>query len=197
MQIEREGIDGDGKFETEKNTFKPFPCGIVIHPVIDGCSQLREDGVIAEDVETIMLKVHPLVLELTGKKMPKDGLQAKFSVYFGAACGLLFGRATPKEYTDEIVQQTEELRSKIEAVVDQEIRPDECRIEIKTTSRTFEKHVEHAVGSLANPMSDAQFQQKFMDQVEPEVGAEAAGQLFSALGRILEAEDVTSVIYAA
>ena len=34
-----------------------------------------------------------LVLELTGKKEPADGLQAKFSVYHGCAAGLIFGQA--------------------------------------------------------------------------------------------------------
>jgi hypothetical protein len=45
-------------------------------------------GVRPEQVERIELKVHSLVLELTGKKEPADGLQAKFSVYHGCAAGL-------------------------------------------------------------------------------------------------------------
>jgi tRNA A37 N6-isopentenylltransferase MiaA len=32
------------------------------------------------------------VLELTGKKMPRNGLEAKFSVYHACAAGLVFGR---------------------------------------------------------------------------------------------------------
>lgn len=151
----------------------------------------------ADEVESVHLTVHPLVLELTGKKNPSDGLQAKFSVYFGAACGLLFGKATPAEYTDEIVKQTAELRSKTEAVVDKNMRPDECRISVKTNSGSFEKHVEHAVGSLAKPMSDSQLRQKFLDQVEPEIGMKSAEQTFDALSTILATDDVVSLIHAA
>ncbi len=81
------------RFEISFNTYKPFACGIVIHPSIDACVQLREQGVKAGDVERIELRVHPLVLELTGKKEPTDGLLAKFSVYHGCAAGLIFGRA--------------------------------------------------------------------------------------------------------
>ena len=81
------------RFEISFNTYKPFACGIVIHPSIDAAVQLREQGVRAEDVERIELKVHSLVLELTGKKEPVDGLQGKFSVYHGVAAGLVFGRA--------------------------------------------------------------------------------------------------------
>ncbi len=73
------------RFEISFNTYKPFACGIVIHPSIDAAVQLREQGVQAEQVERIELKVHSLVLELTGKKEPADGLQGKFSVYHGCA----------------------------------------------------------------------------------------------------------------
>ena len=47
--------------------------------------------------------MHSLVLELTGKKTPADGLEGKFSVYHGCAAGLIFGRAGEDEYADEIV----------------------------------------------------------------------------------------------
>src|SRR5258705_379060 len=60
------------RFEISFNTYKPFACGIVIHPSIDACVQLREQGVKADDVERIELKVHSLLLELTGKKEPAD-----------------------------------------------------------------------------------------------------------------------------
>src|SRR5215470_6952975 len=46
------------RFEISFNTYKPFACGIVIHPSIDACVQLRERGVQAADVERIELRVH-------------------------------------------------------------------------------------------------------------------------------------------
>src|SRR4029453_9603944 len=80
------------RFEISFNTYKPFACGIVIHPTIDAATQLRAQGVKAAEVERVELKVHSLVLELTGRKEPKDGLEGKFSVYHGFAAGLIFGR---------------------------------------------------------------------------------------------------------
>jgi 2-methylcitrate dehydratase PrpD len=60
------------RFEIAANTYKPFACGIVIHPTIDGCVQLREKHRIRpDDVERVELRVHSLVLELTGKKAPR------------------------------------------------------------------------------------------------------------------------------
>src|SRR5882757_3891660 len=49
------------RFEISFNTYKPFACGIVIHPSIEACVQLREQGVKADDVVRIELKVHSLV----------------------------------------------------------------------------------------------------------------------------------------
>src|SRR4051794_18239341 len=65
------------RFEISFNTYKPFACGIVIHPIIDGAAQLKKQGLKAEDVERVEPRVHPLVVELTGKKEPQDGLQGK------------------------------------------------------------------------------------------------------------------------
>ncbi len=73
------------RFEISFNAYKPFACGIVIHPSIDACVQLRGQGVTPDNLERIDLRVHSLVLELTGKKEPADGLQGKFSVYHGCA----------------------------------------------------------------------------------------------------------------
>src|SRR3984893_9001124 len=56
--------DGLGEtWELLENTYKPFACGIVIHPVIDGCIQLRrEQGLTADAISRVELRVHPLVL---------------------------------------------------------------------------------------------------------------------------------------
>jgi hypothetical protein len=93
------------RFEISFNSYKPFACGIVIHPSIDACTRLRARGVQPDEVERIELKVHPLVLQLTGKKEPANGLQGKFSVYHGCAAGLIFGRAGEEEFSDAIVRR--------------------------------------------------------------------------------------------
>src|SRR5687767_15956753 len=81
-------------WEIALNTYKPFACGIVIHPAIDGCIQLRnEHKLTGEEIRRIDLQVHPLVLELTGKRTPQVGLEGKFSVYHSAAVAIIHGRA--------------------------------------------------------------------------------------------------------
>ena len=152
-------------WEVALNTYKPFACGIVIHPIIDGCVQLRNEHKLkAGDIESIALKVHPLVLELTGKKTPQVGLEGKFSVFHSAAVAIIHGEGGEDVYSDACVRdpQVITLRDKVSAAVDKSVHEDAAYITIKLKDgRTLEKHVEHAIGSLARPMSDADLEAKF------------------------------------
>jgi 2-methylcitrate dehydratase PrpD len=152
-------------WEIALNTYKPFACGIVEHPAIDGCIQLRNEHTLkAEDIESIALKVHPLVLELTGKRTPQAGLEGKFSVYHSCAVAVIHGAAGEAQYSDEAVRDPRvvALRDKVTAAVEKGVHEDQVHVTIKLKNgETLERHVEHAVGSLGRPMSDADLEAKF------------------------------------
>ncbi len=151
-------------WEISTNTYKPYACGIVIHPAIDGCIQLRNaHGLKADDIESISLKVHPLVLELTGKKAPQTGLEGKFSVYHSSAVAIIHGAAGEREYADAVVRdpQVIGLRDRVTATADKGIQEDQVRIAIRLRNgKSLEKFVEHAIGSVSRPMSDADLEAK-------------------------------------
>jgi 2-methylcitrate dehydratase PrpD len=185
------------RFEIAFNTYKPFACGIVIHPSIDACTRLRAQGVRPEEVERIELKVHSLVLELTGKKEPVDGLQAKFSVYHGCAAGLVFGRASEDEYHDDIVNRPDmvALRRKVVATVDDAI--DEASADVTALladGRRAHVFVEHAVGSLANPMSDAQLEAKVGGMADAVLGAAHTRELIATCWGVAKAADLRALV---
>jgi 2-methylcitrate dehydratase PrpD len=152
-------------WEISLNTYKPYACGIVEHPAIDGCIQLRNEHKLkAEDIESIALAAHPLVLELTGKKTPQTGLEGKFSVYHSSAVAVIHGAAGEEEYSDEVVRDPKviALRDKVSATVDKAMHEDQVKVTIRLKGgKTLEKYVEHAVGSLGKPMSDADLEAKF------------------------------------
>ncbi|HTT09715.1 MAG TPA: MmgE/PrpD family protein [Burkholderiaceae bacterium] len=172
------------RFEISYNSYKPFACGVVIHPCIDACAQLRARGVRADQVQRIELKVHSLVLELTGKKEPADGLQSKFSVYHGCAVGLIFGRATEDEFSDAIARRDDvvALRRKVTASVDDRI--DEASadvVAVLTDGRSERVFVEHVLGSLHRPMTDADLAGKFHGLADPVLGSGRAESMIDAL----------------
>ena len=185
------------RFEISFNSYKPFACGIVIHPSIDACVQLREQGVRPEQVERIELKVHSLVLELTGKKEPADGLQAKFSVYHGCAAGLTFGRAAEDEFSDAVVNRADmvALRRKVVATVDNSI--DEASVDVTavlTDGRRVNVFVKHAIGSIENPMTDALLEGKFHGLSDPVLGAAATGKLIDACWELGSTANVRALV---
>ena len=99
------GLDAD--WELRANTYKPFPCGIVNHPTIDGAIQLhRGASSRAGYIVAVRLRVAPLVLDLCNQTNITKGLQGKFSVYHGAAIGLVRGKAGIQEYTDAAVERS-------------------------------------------------------------------------------------------
>ena len=184
------------QFEISLNTYKPFACGIVIHPSIDACVQLREQGISPDQVQNIELKVHSLVLELTGKKEPADGLQAKFSVYHGCAAGLIFGRAGEEEFEDAIVNRADvvALRRKVVATVDNSI--DEASVDVTAVlhdGRRVHLFVEHAIGSLQRPLSNAALDGKFHRLGDGVLGAARISELIAACRDIGNAATVSTL----
>jgi len=185
------------RFEISFNTYKPFACGIVIHPSIDGCVQLRNaHGLRAEDIDRIDLRVHSLVLELTGKRTPRTGLEAKFSVFHACAAGVVFGRAGEHEFSDEIVMRPDvtALRDRVQAQVDDSI--DEASADVTVTTRDGRKHhlfVAHAIGSLQRPMGDADLASKFHGLVDPILGCAKADALITQSMQLANARDVRAI----
>jgi len=185
------------RFEISFNTYKPFACGIVIHPSIDACTQLREQGVTADNLEQLNLRVHSLVLELTGKKEPADGLQGKFSVYHGCAAGLIFGRASESEYADDIVNRADVVatRRKVVAVVDDSI--DEAAVDataILKDGRQIQVTVEHAIGSLQRPMTDKDLEAKFSNMSIPLLGEAQTRKLLDQCWALSSAASIKDLV---
>jgi 2-methylcitrate dehydratase PrpD len=155
------------RYEAALNTYKPFACGIVTHPSIDGIIQLRnENSLTASMIQSIKLDIHPLVLSLTGKTEPKSGLEGKFSIYHAVAVGLVEGKAGERQFSDRAVQDPviSALRSKVSAAVDPAIREQQARITVTLTDgKVLTKFIERAVGSVENPMPDRALESKLQD----------------------------------
>ena len=161
----RLGVD----FDLRANMYtKPFPCGIVNHPTIDGCIQIHDaHHPDPATIAAVRLRVAPLVMDLCNQQGITKGLQGKFSVYHGAAIGLVRGKAGIQEYTDEAVNnpQIRRVRELVSAVGDPSITEDQARIEVQLASgETLTRFVEQSLGNIHRPMSDKQLEDKFRDQ---------------------------------
>lgn len=171
--------DGLGQhYEAALNTYKPFACGIVMHPAIDAATQLRNENRLTPDqIARVELKVNPLVLELTGKKTPRDGLEGKFSIYHATAVALVEGAGGEKQFSDRAVRDPVivDLRGKVVPIVDPMIKPEQVDMTIVLKDgRSLHKYIEHAIGSLEVPMSDQALEKKLADLADGIIPAQQA-----------------------
>jgi 2-methylcitrate dehydratase PrpD len=129
---------------------------------------LKEHSISYADVASVSLRVNFLVLEVTGKRHPKVGVDGKFSIYHCVAVALIDKQVTEKQFTEQRVNDSTvvDLSDHVTANVDSGVAADEVYIELTLKDgRKFQKHVEHALGSLKCPLSDMQLEDKFQDLV--------------------------------
>lgn len=188
-------------WEISSNSYKPYACGVVIHPAIDGCVQLRnEHRLKLADIARIDLKVHPLVLELTGKRAPKSGLEGKFSIYHSCAAAILLGEGGEAAYSDAVVRNAAvvRVRDQTHAAVHPSIKADQVRIAMKLKNgRVLEGYVEHALGSVENPMSDADLEAKFRAQCKGILQGAQVDRLTSLCWNASKLKDAAEIARAA
>lgn len=188
------------RFETLLNTYKPFACGIVTHPIIDGCIELRTAHNLKPDqIQSVDLAVHPLVEELTGKLAPAVGLEGKFSIYYIAAVALITGAAGPSQFTDKLVRDPalNALRQKVHITVEKSLREDQTRVSIRLTDgRVVKQNIEHAVGSVEEPMSDAALDAKFLDLASVALSPARARKALDVCRRVESLPDAAAIAKA-
>jgi 2-methylcitrate dehydratase PrpD len=159
----------------ETNGHKPYACGVVLHPLIDAVIALRNrEAIDPAAVSEIILRVHPLVLSITGVVEPSTGLQSKFSTAHSAAVALIDGSAGVAQYSDAKAADplVASLRRKVKATADESLRKDEAHAAIVASGKRHAIHIAHASGTAGNPMSDAAIEAKFMANATPVIGRE-------------------------
>lgn len=193
--------DGLGHdFDLRANTYKPFPCGIVNHPTIDACIQLkREHDPTPDTIRQVRLHVAPLVMDLCGKRDITKGLEGKFSVVHGAAVGLVRGKAGLEEYTDAAVNdaQVKRVREAARAQADTAISEDSVRVEVELADGTvLSKFLEHSLGNLKRPMTNDQLEEKFVDQAVRVLPEDRVSRLVSMSWNVQSLRSVSDLVDA-
>jgi 2-methylcitrate dehydratase PrpD len=104
------------------------------------------------------------VPELTAIRDPRTGLEGKFSIFHACAVALATGTAGEPQFADAVVRDPRiaALRDRVSITADAGTRKLEAHVRIALRDgRTLERHVDHALGTLERPMSDADLEEKF------------------------------------
>ena len=192
-------VDGLGdRWQIFDNGVKPYACGVVIHPAIDAVRDLSaRHGFTADQIDEISLRVHPLVLELTGKTDPRTGLEGKFSVTFACAIALLEGRAGEAEFSDVAVARTDirALMARMEVTADANVPHTQAGATALTTDgQTVQTWVDHARGTPGNRLTDDELADKFHGLADTALGSDRAVRLVDAVFSLQETGDVEGML---
>jgi 2-methylcitrate dehydratase PrpD len=184
------GVD----FSLRDNAYKPYACGLVVHPTIDGCSQIRARYAPAPNsIQAVRLRVAPLVLDLCNQRDLRRALQSKYSIYHAAAIGLVRGKGGLQEFTEEAVTDPAlaRIRGITTAVGDDGVTEDQVAIEVDLENgETLELFVEQSLGNLQRPLSNAQLEDKFRDQAVLALPAETVERIIGQCWNIDVLDDV-------
>ena len=155
-------------WEIQRNSYKPYPCGVVLNPVIEACLALsRQLGNVdswAHDVQRIALRGHPLLRQRTDRPGVNTGRASQVCAQHAVAVSLLRGRAGLPEFSDAAVQdaQVRELGTRLQFVDDERYAIDAATVTLHFAQReAVSLHIDHARGSVQHPLSDADLEAKF------------------------------------
>lgn len=188
------------RWELMQNAYKPYPCGVVIHPVLDACLDLRAAHRIdPAQISKVEITIGPLARQLCGNKTPRDGLEGKLSLYHSAVVALLDGDAGVHQYTDARVNDPRVVafRDKITVSSDGAIGKEQARVRITLTNgKSLEMFVEHARGCLQRPLSDADLEAKFRSLAAAELAPPAVEHLIEQCWSLAELPDAGAIARA-
>jgi 2-methylcitrate dehydratase PrpD len=150
---------------------KPYPCGGLTHPAIDGVLEFKaKHGITAEMVESIDVGVARHTFERIVFRVPENGLQGKFSMPYLLARAIIDGKLFLDAFTDSAVRDTNVLRlaEKIQMYLDPDLQPTAqgsrpCKVTIRLRDgRSFSRQIDYAKGSREAPMSADELKRKFI-----------------------------------
>ncbi len=170
------------RFELSRNTYKPYPCGIVIHPIIDACLKLRNDHhPNPGEIASVSIQASPGAMALCNNRNPKDEMQAHVSLHHWTALAFIRGTARIQDMDTATAVKDPALmafQDKVTAILNPAIMGDQTEVTVTMADgRQYFQRIEHGIGSKLNPMSNADLEQKFTGLSEPVIGAARTAEM--------------------
>ena len=150
-------------WELMHTSYKPYPCGFVIHPVLDCVLDWRRENPKAV-VEKVVVRGNPLLQLRTDRPNISTGRESQVSVQHAVAAALATGKAGVDQFTDACVNDPAvlALRAKVVSVErDAAFSTIAAEVDITTADGKTHKLAQTAArGSDGNPMSDKDLEDK-------------------------------------
>jgi 2-methylcitrate dehydratase PrpD len=199
-------MDGLGsRWEYPTTSFKPYPCGHVVHGHLDCIIQLYEEGLRAEHVKSITCPIAewmiPVMCEPRDVKLrPETDYHAKFSFPFTMAATLTFGRLSVKAFSNKNINDPRllALTEKIINVPDP-TATDPSRfkgwVQVETIDgRKLECIITDNWGSVYNPMTPYQIRTKFEENAQLVLTANQVDRVVNNVQSLQMVDNVEAIV---
>ncbi|WP_028627152.1 MmgE/PrpD family protein [Metapseudomonas resinovorans] len=149
------------------NTYKPYPCGVVLNPVIEACLALRkEQGWSTAEIRRIELTGNPLLRQRTDRPSIRLGRESQVSAQHAVAVTLATGKAGLEQFSDDAVSNLalRALYPLVEFKDDPSFSVEAAEVRIWLASgRTLVHRIGTAKGGLAVPLTDRELEDKLRE----------------------------------
>jgi len=149
-------------YEIMATSYKPYPCGFVIHPVLDCVLDWRRDHP-AVEATRVVVRGNPLLAHRTDRPDISTGRESQVSVQHAVAAALVHGAAGLDQFTDACVgdPRVKALRGKVEVLRDESFSTIAAAVDVTVADGVVHRLSQSAArGSDANPMSDSDLEAK-------------------------------------
>ncbi len=190
--------DGLGAgFEILSNTFKPYPCGVVIHPAIDAClDTIRGRALAPDEVDRVEIEVNPTSATLADLVHPRDPSEAQMSLQHWVAAAICDRQAGVRQSRlDKLVDPSiSSLRSKIHVERNDAVPRESAKMTIRLRDGdVLRSEIENCRGSRLRPMTDREIEDKFRIQCADRLGSDDIDAIAKAVWSLADVTDCASV----
>lgn len=189
--------DGLGvTWEVANNSLKPYPSGFVIHPLLDLALDWRRAHP-KEEIERIAFRGNPLLIQRTDRPNVATGREAQVSLQHAVAAAIVTGKAGLGQFTDECVNdpQVKAMRALISVSSEPSITTIGAEMDVFT--RDGQKHgvsTSAARGSTANPLKDADIEDKLRAEAANWNSGHDIQPLIDAVWGLDRSDDVSTLV---
>ena len=183
---------GDG-WEIMKTSYKPYPCGFVLHPVLDCVLDWRRDhpGV---EVHAVEVTGNPLLGLRADRPTISTSAQSQVSVQHAVAAALVTGKAGVAQFAAACVNDAAvvALRGNVKVMRDEAIATTAAAVKITTADgKTYALSQPAARGSDLHPMSDRDLEDKLRAAAASSIPRHDIAPLIEAIWCLDKSEDAS------
>jgi 2-methylcitrate dehydratase PrpD len=183
------------------NTYKPYPCGVVLNPVIDACLDLRRAARWGlDDIERVELTGHPLLRERTDRPNVRSGRESQVSAQHAVAVVLATGKAGLAQFSDSAAADASlnAFGARVRFIDNASWAVESAQVAIMLRSgETVSRRIHAARGSLTAPLADVELEAKLRELAAYGNSGVAPQPLIDTLWRFDSAPDAAALMQLA